>query len=499
MDSHLQALPLCLFLEILDVLDVSSLGTLRLVSKSFKSLFEPPFLRSCRDRPIDLSKGGLGIMRCLDAVFGIRDLTLTCVLYQFPDSCHPGCSRHYSFSEQFSMPRWRERAEAQERCRQPLDSSIEADKLWMEKRQSEQGDFSGEDMCAMLTAALSEMRGLKTVTLTARVVGPDRRNYRLPEDVRGLHWRELWSRTIQAYRVVMSAIARSQISIEGLYIYRGVKLCGVPANEASLPLERPGEAEGIGIVMRRLKSFAIRLTSLVDPIQNKDIAASAGFHDRFEISRALGREDRELADRGCNPEGIARLLRLMPNLESLGLHFFATPLEKDEVEASYTALLPTMIRDLRLPNLKDLALAGFWATEESTRRIIEDHPGLQVVSLRHHGLTDGSWKPVFSALAQTRALTRLYFLDLHSPGVYMLQEFKDAYMNLDASDAGCSREYFPGLDGVPLWETRDIGLEDLRHGLEFPSSRGRWGMASRESLVWFVYRSVHVGPLPGWD
>lgn len=486
MATPFHTLPPCLFVELLEHLDVSSLGTLRLVNRSLKALFDPPFLHPFRDGPIDLSKAGLGIMRCLDATFGIRDLTLTCVVYQLPSSYTNRPPRNYMLVDQFRMPRWKERAEAEEKRRRPLDFSIEADKLWMEKRVAEQREFSGESMCAMLTTALRELRDLRSITLTARVVGPDRRNARLPEDFRhfDLDWRELRSQSVQSYRILVSAIAKSRVCIEGLYIYQGVKLCGVPENEASLPIERTEEAEGLSVVLGHLKSFAIRLTSSVDPIQPRDIAVSSRYHDPFKIE--------------SNPEGLAELLHLMPHLESLDLHFFTNACEKP-VEACYKAFLPTAIRGLRSPNLKELSLAGFWTTEESTRRTIKDHPSIQTLSLRHLRLADGSWEPIFVALGRAKSLRRLYLLDLRSPGVYMLQEFNDACMDIGTAYATRNQEYFPGLDNVSLWETQTIGKEDLGRGLELPRTEGPWGvasrgMASREGWVWSVYLTVEVGP-----
>ncbi|SPN97589.1 uncharacterized protein DNG_01101 [Cephalotrichum gorgonifer] len=461
-------------------------------------------MRLCQDRPIDLSKNDLGILHQLLSVPGlessIHHLTLTCVLYEFPSLNRQGHSG--SHANQLILDRWKERAEAEKKNLRPLDFSIEADKLWAEKRLSEQQDFSGEDMCAMLTAPLCKLRSLKTITLTAHVVGPDRRNYRLPEDVERLNWRELWAHAIQAYRVVISAIARSQVSIEGLHIYRGVKLCGVPTNEASMPLDRPEDSRGFAIVSRRLKSFSIRLASVVDPIRpngSTPAADTGSFYNLFDISqgRRLDFNDRDLVDSQSDPAGVARLLHLMPNLESLDLHFYTKIVGGHSETAPYRTFLPTVIQDLRLPNLKNLALGGFWAAEESTRRLISNSPDLRALSLRRFRLTDGSWEPIFATIAQARSLTQLYLSDLHSPSIHMLIDFKTAYMNLSPSDDTSGHDRFPGLDGDPMWEMRVIGPDELRRGLAFPRmSEG--GMASRESWFWMLYQGVEFGPLFPW-
>lgn len=47
------------------------------------------------------------------------------------------------------------------------------------------GTSPGEDICAILAAALSELRIVKATTLTAHIVVPDRCSYRVPEDVDG--------------------------------------------------------------------------------------------------------------------------------------------------------------------------------------------------------------------------------------------------------------------------------------------------------------------------
>lgn len=348
----------------------------------------------------------------------------------------------------------------------------------------------------MLTPATSgELRSLKTITLTAHIVGPDRRNYRPPEDIKQLHWRELYAHATQAYRVVMSAIARSRPNIEGLHIYRGVKLCGVPTNEVGMPLDKL-EAEGFAVVAQQLRSFSIRLASVVDPIRPRGGgAADAGFYDRFDISqgRRFEANDRHLIDRESDPEGVARLLRLMPNLESLDLHFFSKTRGTDE-SASYKAFLPTVMRDLCFPYLRHLALVGFWATEESSRRIICGHPILCTLTLRHIYLTDGSWDAIFAALRQAASLTRLYLSDLHSPGFHMLLQFKTAYMDLEPSRAA-GADHLPGLDGDPVWKLRAISREELKGGLRF-SPMSQNGMASREQWAWFVYGSVDFGPMP---
>lgn len=167
MASFLHALPPCLIAELCDLLDVSSLERLRLVSKSFRALFDAPFLRRCRKLPIDLSRFGLGMLRRLGAVEpGMRDLTLTCVLYEFPYHYHQRPDQGYDYAHHLNLPRWRARAEAEEERRRPIDFSIETDKLWMEERRFEQQEFSGEDMCAMLTTALGEPRRPKAAILT---------------------------------------------------------------------------------------------------------------------------------------------------------------------------------------------------------------------------------------------------------------------------------------------------------------------------------------------
>lgn len=506
MASLLHTLPPCLIVELCDFLDVSSLGLLRLTSKSLKILFDAPFLRLCHGLPIDLSKVGLRLLRNLAAASslesGIRDLTLTCVLYECPHPHRPGPYQCLPSAHHLSLPRWKNRAKVQSKRLRRLDFSAEADKLWMERRRTEQQKFSGEDMCVMLAAVLGELRGLKTITLTARVIGPDRRNYRLPEDVEHLHWRELQAHAIQAYRIVMSAIARSQVSIEGLHIYRGVKLCGVPTNEVGIPLDRL-EAEGFAVVAQRyLKSFSIRLTSVVDPIRETDTTADdTEFYEPFDIShgRILDHNDRQLIERECDPAGLARLLRLMPNLDSLDLHLFTRIRERPDETASYRAFLQPIIQDLRFPHLKDLALAGFWATEESMRRIIQDHPSLRALTIRHFHLTDGSWEPIFTTLAHVMmSLTRLYLSSLYSSDTHLLTEFNTACMNVNPSDASDSHNHLPGLDGDPMWDVRAIELDELRHGLTFPSMP-RGGMASRERWNWLVYWTVDFGPLPWGD
>ncbi|KPM42381.1 hypothetical protein AK830_g4173 [Neonectria ditissima] len=474
-----------------DYADVASLRMLRLSSSTTREAFTPHFVQHVKDiQSIDLTQEGLDQLRDLssspDLGPRIRHLHLTCIYYHetpadpdrdttFPDA------PIFPYREQWMLHPLR-LLDAPEDCE------------WMDHRQAEQLALTGAAMCAQLSDAFRAFGALDNITLEAAVVLGRQPEHRWPpHKVEYLAWRRLWARTIQAYRVVMSAIARSQIHLGSLAIYKETKICSVPYNEAVAVIPRTTQ-EDFAAVGSRLNEFSISLAATVaSMVSIKD----DDFYEPFEIP---GGQD--LSADGLEPENnlefrdIARLFQLMPNLKSLTMHLYQTSRDAKSFFNSYSALLPALFRSTTLPHLRSLDLRGFPIQTTLMNDILSKSPGIQTIRLQYLYLDASEWRQALSPLVNANSAVRsLHLSDIWS---FNLQEGYGTNVDWGVAVnlmAANPERIHSSVPGEP--KAGELGL-----WIEIPpgsSSALSGGMASYRDWVEVANRILECGPPSNWS
>lgn len=148
----------------------------------------------------------------------------------------------------------------------------------------------------------------------------------------------------------------------------------------------------------------------------------------------------------------------------------------------HRAFLPTVTQNLSFAHLRELSLAGFCATEETTQRIIREHPALLALSLRYIRLTSGSWEPILIMLSQAPSLVRLYLSYFLSSGNNWFISLEPANAGLDPPDPTDVHCRFPGVGEI----TRVFRRDELKNGLQCRPIPWSSGMASLKGWRWML-------------
>ncbi|KAK7402658.1 hypothetical protein QQX98_011605 [Neonectria punicea] len=393
-----------------DYANAASLGMLRLSSSTTRAAFTPYFVRHyIKDsQSIDLTKEGLDRLRGLssspDLSPLIRHLHLICIYYH-ETPADP--ERDRTFPDAPIFPR------RDEWLLQPLRFlDAPEDRKWMDHRQAEQLALTGAAMCAQLSDAFRAFGTLDDITLEAVVVLGRQPEHRWPpHKVEYLDWRRLWARATQAYRVVMSAIARSQIRLSSLAIYQETKICSVLYNEAVAVVPRITQ-EGFAAVGSRLNDFSISLATATMPM------VPVNDNEFYEPLNIPG--DQDLSADGSEPEtrpevqDVAPLFQLMPNLKSLTMHLYQTSRAKSFF-SSYSLLLSALFRSRTLPHLRSLDLRGFPIQATLMKDVLSTSPGIQTIRLQYVYFLANEWRQALSPLANADSAVRsLHLSDIWS-------------------------------------------------------------------------------------
>ncbi|KAH8660575.1 hypothetical protein BX600DRAFT_514166 [Xylariales sp. PMI_506] len=507
MFSLLEQLPPEILSATAEYIDVVSLGSLRLVSKSCKEKFTPELLRHIETQKVDITESGL--RRLCDLRFSedlkrsIRKLHLVCLYYHQSPSRNDALSGiEITYAQDIYVVRKAGNDGSQ------LSRIIQQrERLWMADRKAQQEAFSGEAMYQLLYRALGNFDHLDTITLEAEVVcGPSERYG--PESIGNLIWRRLWAQSIQAFRVVVSAVSRSKINLGSLAIFEKTKKCSIPVNEISDDLLDNLNAGGFTLVGATIRHFAISLATTVVPVRPSTTAIqpNSSFYEVFDISEGqkLTTHDTELRAM-VDFEGTKRFLRFLPKLESLSIHLYNTTTKITTIpeELPFQAFLQYISQDWKLPHLRSLYLQGFPSTAETLQNILYRQQQLQRLSLENIFLTNGSWDLVMASAVQSCTLiSQVYLSNLWLPGVSStvtnLNYSTTTSDRLDVFNKTSTLNYFRIYPDQYILHTRDFNREDLIAVGEVgfcPTTSVAAGMSSWDVHAWYCIWLTEYGPI----
>jgi len=498
MATTLISLPSEILYDVGTHLDSDSICQLRLVSRACKIGFGDSFLRFFRTQTIDLSTQGIQRLSRLashqDLREAVRVVNLECLLYprnrprECPTCRVPACASCVEETELTpEPPSW---------SLQPGGPSAQTyvaalivrrfqesrkEHQWAVQKQAEQAALSGTDLCEALTAALCRLPRIDTITLEAVAICYSGQR-ESPEERRSIGmllrevWPQLWTQAIRAFRVVLSAIARSQTKVKAVTIFRKSPIVAIPTSELTadfLGHLRDGGIEKVGWGIRHL---SISIGTPVMPF--RPTSSSLGFFDLFDLEGGeLLIDNDPRVERDANLVGFAGLLGFMPNLESLDLHLHNSG--RDSVDDThghlYKALLPTIFNINPLPHLQRLALSGTSAAGRALAKVLSQHSQIQTLTLRNVFLSEGSWTSVLATVA--RDCPRLSRVDLHNlwqedgRGVLHLESRCPMARKFDPEDADVEHCWYgPTATGQRfVWFSRVFTKQNIWELADVPS------------------------------
>lgn len=190
-----------------------------------------------------------------------------------------------------------------------------------------------------------------------------------------------------------------------------------------------------------------------------------------------------------NFPGVASFLQQTPNLEALDLYMYNT---MEGAPWAYSGMFSHISRIVQLPKLRRLTLRGIWTKPNDLLAFLRNHPNLTHLDLREVHVNGGTWEPILKHLRSMPDLANLHLENLWSGSEHLLnlQPVSPVY--------GCEEripgQFYPTRNGTMI-HTRDIGVEEIRNGLDFVKSRGSSrGKGSRALMRWIQQRKIDYGP-----
>ncbi|KAH7176935.1 hypothetical protein EDB81DRAFT_773794 [Dactylonectria macrodidyma] len=333
------------------------------------------------------------------------------------------------------------------RCLEWMESQVEAEDM------DETTILSSEEPSVDRLAVILRWGGrgsLMTLELDARFIeGPNQYSKPVSRHIVDSDRQQLWACASQVYRLSMTALARSGVTIPDLRIYSNTTGCSVSSYDVTVGLpalldaglanycaavkklelsfstrvdhgwELLGMVYGDGVVAREkrrqrrhwdqnrdevqwFEADGVAESDDSDPI---DFDADGSDYDSDEETDAMIRDDWGSGIQGrygdnmpqalCqdNFTGIAQMLGHMPNLESLDLHMFQT-LEYEAYDGAsrlffYARVFKAIVdQGLQFRQLRYLALRGICVNVNDLTTFITRHPQIENLELHNVMLSD---------------------------------------------------------------------------------------------------------------
>ncbi|KAF2258582.1 hypothetical protein CC78DRAFT_621679 [Lojkania enalia] len=305
-------------------------------------------------------------------------------------------------------------------------------------------------------------------------------------------WYPIWQTASRSFRVLSLAIAKAQIPIDTLTIFRTAPRCSVASFDITKHVPALRE-NGFADAGPKIKNFALSVSSRVvtdfaqiEEARKKLEGVEKVFHNAMGSHIGLLPADSPEATAAENFPGIAELLSMMPNLEAVDLHFYTTL--KGRVNA-YSQIFDAVAEKCRFADMGQVFLRGLPLTEDALLRFLGNHPKTKELTLYESMLFAGSWEKVFAHLSAAHMLKKLHLSNLWSSEGHLMN--LAPFENTEISH----RQAYPCFGGAMV-HTRDIKEKELRAGLKFKAAPSGRAMGSPAFVGWIERRKLEVGP-PG--
>ena len=338
----------------------------------------------------------------------------------------------------------------------------------------------------LLTAALSSLRGLATLSMEATVVQKPG-TYIATESTH--NWRPVWIRATQVYRTVTLAVARSGIAIDSVHFYKTSLRCSVPLSDIYAHMSALEEMD-FAQTAQRIRSISLSISTQAKMDQHRIAQAQAILSREPELD--ADSKDSRTAKAQEKYASIAQLLKPMLDLESLDLHLYKIRTAGLDY---YAQLFTSIANDVALPSLRHCSFRGLQCTEKSLLRFLNTHDAIETLELHAINLTSGSWGPVFAYLCTMSALQKvcLYHIGRSNERISLASKHPSNIPNNESWQDDDTYSY-PCAGGLMVY-ARTFSREDfLRERFEFAKTPDGPAMGSPASFFSLQRLTFEYGP-----
>ncbi|KAI4271489.1 MAG: hypothetical protein LQ337_005969 [Flavoplaca oasis] len=367
------------------------------------------------------------------------------------------------------------------------------DRLTSEREEQQEMKRNESDV-QLLTDALRKLGAPDVLTIEAAVDQGEKTQ--LISSSAAREWHPIWVRASQVFRIVMSAIARSEAPVKTLIVYNKSLRCSVPTSDINELASLFG-SKSFNAAAQHVRFFALSVSTKVetDPQKIADAYAEMSEVDRAYYEAGMGTNvgllsnEKPAAIFENNYPGVAHLLKQMPNLENLHLHFYNT---LQGIPKSYVKVFTYIADEIVLASLRRLRLRCFYCDEASLLKFLRAHPNIERLELREMHLTTGSWSPVLDLLLTMSSLQEVTFHNLWKPEAGMLHLGPNDPSKSDWEGDGNSS--FACMGGVMV-HTRTFSRKDIQNErFEFADKPDGRQYGSPQFHRWITAREVECGP-----
>jgi len=480
----LEDIPVELVERIAEGLDLASIRNLRLTTISLSDrCCGPCFKRFLRHQRTDLTPDSVRRL-CQIATHpklgsAVQRLTVLAVVYDKSELDIMISTKRGRFIRYGSM------APASHPPR-PTDEQVDEFKVNREKLVERMRGLkqlkSDKSEVQLLTDALRNLGTLSVLAVEAAVdQGFD--NYVSPLSVR--EWHSVWVRAAEVYQNAMLAIARSNVAVDSLQVFKDTQRCSIPTFDVNALIPAL-ETANFAQAAKHIKGFSLSVSTRV----------KTDAHEIGNLEANLYGNDRKaVAD--CNYPGVARLLAQIPNLESLDLHLYEALRGRAK---SYVKVFTHIVDDVKLLSLRRCSLRGIRCNGLSLLAFLRTHNDLLTLELREVHLQSGSWSRIFAHMAGMPQLQHVELHNLWRPrdggAVHLAprnREWKEDWgpSGDEADKRNCSFECSGGL----LVHSRSFTAEDIRNErFKFAQKPTGKAAGSIKCLWWAEASKAEYGP-----
>ncbi|KAJ6129634.1 hypothetical protein N7512_002414 [Penicillium capsulatum] len=266
---------------------------------------------------------------------------------------------------------------------------------WLQDQQRQQEKLPASFIQKHLASIFTSLGQLETVSLDFEFVrgsNPDNATSRCESR---LYSGNLLPRASQLYRLLISAIIESGISLTSLEIYTNCTQCGVPLSD--LAIQTWHQAEGWAFLKDSIKIFGIRVSTAVNspmldlrPRDGRVVNESWTDLPPCEASAHRSTHKQEL-------RGLVDLMNCLSSIQSFHLCLFSSNKEK---RIPKSEIFEAVVQHARLPLLQDCRFGGLYTSGADLLHFLATHSHIRILSMDKIVLTSGGWKPILAHLSE---------------------------------------------------------------------------------------------------
>ncbi|KAK6523095.1 hypothetical protein TWF694_005993 [Orbilia ellipsospora] len=380
------------------------------------------------------------------------------------------------------------------KCTEQELADARADVDWLQARQAERDQVGYETLATSLSEGLAAFGSLQSIDFRVSVV-----QRRSPSGDRRptLEWISIWKVAAQVFDIAMTAIARSEVEVGSLIIYRKPGAVSIPSFSVQSLLQRLGGPGGFTEAGKHIKRLVLNTSTRVpiDAASVRDAAeqlegAERAYHEVFGSAAGLYANDSPEAQAEENFTGVAQLLSTMPSLKVLDIHMRNGL--RNNANNLYEKVFGLITQETHFSDLQEVYLRGLSMTEELLLEFLRKNPHLREIHLQNVTFNSGEWLSIFEHFKGMPALKKLYLSNLRTKWTFSLDPV-DKSQGLPLSEREHWRNWVPCFGGR-LVHSNIFTREDIEKGLVFKASPDGRTLGSPQQHYWFNMSSEFRAP-----